>query len=116
MKTLEQIFDIIENYDINIAEYKENNILCGYELDTYTDAGVNEILFLDFRHEDKNPKKAWDFINEFHSYVQDYYIDDRIDIYRQDARYKNDFTLKESLNDFTKFHKKLKKILKEIKN
>lgn len=47
--TLENIFSLLEQADIFIYEYKENNKLCGYELNTYTGRGVNQILFLDFR-------------------------------------------------------------------
>jgi hypothetical protein len=114
MKTLEQIFDIIEHSDITFDDYEENNILCGYELNSYTDGGVNEILFLDFRDKNKDPKNPKDFIKEFESYINHYTIDERIDNNRQNERYKNDFTLKESLKDFTKFDKKLRRILKKI--
>lgn len=114
MKTLEDIFEIIEQADISIYGYTENGKLCGYELNTYTDAGTNEILFLDFRDEGKDAKNASDFIKEFESYINHYTIDDRIDSNRQGEHYRKCFTLKESLKDFTKFDKKLRKLLKKI--
>lgn len=70
MKTLNQIFDILENKDIKIDNYTEKNRLCGYELNTYTDGGVNQIIFLDFR-DGGNPKKASDFVNKFSNYIKD---------------------------------------------
>jgi len=114
MKTLKQIFDIIEESDITINDYLEDDNLCGYELNTYTDGGVNEIIFLDFRNEGQDPENVNDFIKEFESYIDDYSVDDKIDMYRQDSRYRNDFTISESLKDFTNFNKKLKKLLKKI--
>ena len=114
MKTLQEIFDIIEENDISIDDYKENNILCGYELNSYTNAGVNEILFLDFRHENKSATNVNDFVKEFEDYINSQSIDDRIDRNRESKDYKNAFTIQESLTDFTEFDKKLREILKEI--
>ena len=114
MKDIKQIIEIIEKNDISIHEYEENNILCGYELNTYTDAGVNEIIFLDFREENQDPKNVDDFIKEFKSYMKYYGIDERIEMNRQDPKYKEDFTLKQSLKDFSKWNKKIKKLIKEL--
>lgn len=116
MKTLKQIFDIIEEAEISIDDYFEEGKLCGYELNSYTQAGVNEILFLDFRKEHQNPTNVNDFIKEFKDYVNAQTIDERIDNNRQSEAYKRDFTLKESLTDFTNFDKKLRELLKEISN
>ena len=116
MKTLEQIFDIIEKHKISISEYKENGNLCGYELSTYTDGGVNEIIFLDFREEHQDPKNASDFIEEFESWLNCETIDEKIDIYRQDKSYRDAFTIKQSLKDFKNFDKNLRKLLKKLKN
>jgi hypothetical protein len=115
MKTLKQIFDIIENNEISIDNYTEDNKLCGYELDTYTSAGVNQTIFLDFRDKG-NPKKANDFIEKFTERINDIDIDDEIEMNRQDQRYKDNFTLRESLNDFEEWKKVLEEIINEIKN
>lgn len=115
MKTLKQIFDIIENNEISIDNYTEENKLCGYELNTYTKAGVNQIIFLDFRNSG-NPKKANDFIGKFSERIDDIDIDDEIEMNRQDQRYKDNFTLRESLNDFEDWKKGLEEIIKEIEN
>jgi len=114
MKTLQQIFDIIENNNISIYEYKENKKLCGYELSTYTDGGVNEIIFLDFRNEEQDPKNVNDFLKEFESWINCETIDEKIDRNRQDIRYKEDFTIKESLKDFKNFNKTLRSLFKKI--
>ena len=115
MKTLNQIFDILENNDISIDKYTEENKLCGYELNTYTKGGVNQIIFLDFRDKG-NAKKAADVIEELTSYINDIDIDDEIELNRQDKQYKANFTLRESLNDFEDWKKGLEEIIKEIKN
>ena len=39
---------------------------------------------------------------------------EEIDLYRQDKRYKNDFTIRESLEDFEKYHDRLKDLSKNF--
>ena len=65
MNTIKEIIEHLEQLNIQVYKYEEANKLCGYELNTYTDAGVNEIIFLDFREENQDPKNADDFIKEF---------------------------------------------------
>jgi hypothetical protein len=115
MKTLKQIFDIIENNEISIDRYTEENKLCGYELNTYTKGGVNQIIFLDFRDKG-NAKKANDFIEKFTERINDIDIDDEIEMNRQDQRYKDNFSFRESLEDFEEWKKVLEEIIKEILN
>lgn len=113
MEKLEQIFDILENNDISIYNYTEENKLCGYELNTYTKGGVNQIIFLDFR-DNGNPENTDDFIEKFSERIKDIDIDDEIEINRQDKSYKANFTLRESLNDFEEWKKELENIVKQI--
>jgi hypothetical protein len=114
MKKLKKLIDILEKNDISINDYHEENILCGYELNTYTDGGVNEILFLDFRDNNLDPRNPFDFANEFLSKIDSESIDDRIDRNRLNEKYKADFTISKSLKDFKKFDKKLRKIAKKM--
>ena len=39
--------------------------------------------------------------------VDNFSVDDEIDMYRQDANYKRNFTISQSLEDFTEYQKKL---------
>lgn len=100
MKALKQILEHLQELGIGYYEYREDDILCGYELDTYTDAGVNMIIFLDFRDTDLNPKNPNDFLKVFKERIESIDIDEEIELHRQDKRYCNDFTIKESLKDF----------------
>lgn len=114
MKTLEQIFDIIEGKEISIDNYTEDEKLCGYELNTYTAGGVNEIIFLDFRNSEFEPTNVDDFITVINERINDIDIDDEIENYRQDKRYRQAFTLSQSLEDFTDWKNGLDKMLEEI--
>lgn len=111
---MKKIFAIIAAAGISTFEYKEKNKLCGYELNTYTDGGVNQIVFIDFRNKDENPKKAEDFKKLFLQYVKDIDIDDEIEINRQNKAYRDAFTLRESLNDFEAWKEKLLKLAQSL--
>jgi len=113
-KTLKQILDTIESKKFSFYNYEENGKLCGYELNTYTAGGVNQIIFLDFRNEEKDVENVNEFIEEFNSYVNNIDIDEEIELNRQNKNYKDNFTLRQSLNDFEQWKSELKEIAKEI--
>jgi hypothetical protein len=114
MITIEKIISKIEKKGIEVNPYTENEVLCGYELNTYTDGGVNEIIFLDFRDNEKSAHNVNDFIEEFTDYMNYLSIDERIELNRQNVDYKRDFTLKQSIKDFTKWEKSLNKLIKKL--
>ena len=116
MKTLNQIIDIIENKGISIDEYKEENKLCGYELDTYTSGGVNQIIFLDFRYSELSADNAGDFLKVLNDRIKSIDTDEEIEINRQNQNYKDNFTLRQSLDDFEAWKEELQSIYKECTN
>jgi hypothetical protein len=77
----------LENANIQVHEYKEKNKLCGYELNTYTDCGVNQIVFVDFRDTEMNPKSGKDFLELYNERVKDIDIEEEIGYLRQDKSY-----------------------------
>jgi hypothetical protein len=103
MKKIQPLID-------RLNEYKENNKLCGYELNTYTDCGVNQIVFLDFRDTKFNPKNPKDFLLVYHNRINSIDIDEEIEMNRQNEAYKRDFTLSQSINDFTDWKNGLHKV------
>ena len=115
-KTLQQVLDIIEAKGISIYNYEENGKLCGYELNTYTAGGVNEIIFLDFRNEEQDAENVNDFIKEFNSYINNIDTDYKIELNRHDQNYKDNFTLRQSLDDFEKWKAELEEIAEDLKN
>lgn len=104
---MKDIFNKIEEAGISIDKYKENGKLCGYELNTYTDKGLNQILFIDFRDTNKNPKSKKDFLELFKDRVNSIDIDEEIEINRQNIDYKNTFTIRESLLDLEEWYNDL---------
>lgn len=80
-----------------------------YELETWTDDGVNMIITL---HKDHHDPAALE--DQFKQYVHDFIVGDEIRSHRQDASCKQDFTMHESVQDFEAFHNRLKEIQKDI--
>ena len=70
--------------------YEDNDC---YALEDWTTGGVNMYIFLDKVIDCSATQQFIDFIDNFD-------IDEEIEIHRQCDSYKNNFTLRQSLNDF----------------
>jgi len=115
MKNINQIIEKLNECNISVDTYKEENKLCGYELNTYTDAGVNQILFIDFRDTDKNPKNAKHFIELFNERVNDIDIDEEIKCLIEDKRYMQEIGLTVGVQDLKDWKANLQNIFTESK-
>ena len=117
---MEKIFEILEKAGITYDEYTENGRLCGYELNTYTPGGVNMIVFLDFRDGEREmfseakPITAEDFVREFADYMLDFDIDETIDLHRENKQYKEDFTVRDSVEDFEAWVQQMESLCSEM--
>lgn len=111
---MENIIDKIETAEISIHEYKENGVLCGYELNTYTKGGLNQIVFVDFRQTNKDPNNPDDFKELFLERVKSIDVDEEIELNRQDKGYREAFTLTQALKDVKRWKKDLKKLAKSL--
>ena len=98
-KKLEKFF---KEEGFNVYLFEGDKEQCA-EIEKWTDGGVDMIIWL-------NPFTA----DEFKNYVNNFDIDEEIDFHRQDQRYKNDFTITESLEDFTNFHKGLEEVAEKL--
>lgn len=100
----EQVRKIFEEAGFDISNCDD-----GYELEDWTNGGVDMIIEL------KRGQEKEDFIN----YVENFDIDEEIDLYRQDKRYCDAFTCRESVEDFEKWEEMIKavkeRLLKEAK-
>lgn len=98
MKTIELVC-FFEKNGFGVYEFEQDKQKCA-ELEMWTDGGVDMIITL-------MPFSKATFIE----YVNGFNIDDEITNYRQDKKYCDAFTIKESVEDFTAFHEKLKGIV-----
>jgi len=97
-----QLQDFFEENEFNVHLTKQDNVQCA-EIRSRTDRGVDMIIWLE-------PFTA----NEFKSYVNYFDVNETIDLHRTDRHYKNDFTISQSLKDFTDFHNHLKEVASKL--
>lgn len=98
----EEFFELFFNV-YNEVDFGNNEK--GFELEMRTDGGVDMLIYIE---QANAPTK-------FVEYVNDFDVDDTIDSYRVDSKYKKEFTIKESLKDFGDFKKWLNQITAIIK-
>jgi len=110
MKTINEIIERLENLNITVYKYKEGKKLCGYELNTYTNAGVNQIVFIDFRDSEMNPKNPKHFIELFNERVNDIDIDEELRLHLEDVRYRNEIGAVIGATDFKEWKENLQNI------
>jgi len=102
--TTTKLKKFFEEHEYNVELFKQDNQQCA-EIESWTDGGVDMIITL-------QPFS----IEEFIKYVNDFNIDEEIDLYRQDKSYKTSFTISESVADFTKYLEELKSVVTELEN
>lgn len=77
---------LLELFNINESAYE-------LELESWTNGGVNMLISID-KNSDNN------LLEQLERFVENFDIDEEIDIHREDANYKRNFTIRESINDF----------------
>ena len=110
---MEKIINKLEE-SFSVEKYFEKSVLCGYELNTYTDAGVNQIIFLDFRDTDLNPENEGDFKKVFKDRIESIDIEEEIVSNRYSDSYKANFSLRNSLEDFEAWKEELLNLVSKI--
>jgi 2-succinyl-5-enolpyruvyl-6-hydroxy-3-cyclohexene-1-carboxylate synthase len=100
--TTTELQDFFEKEDFQVHLFEQDNEQCA-EVEKWTDGGVDMIFEL-------MPFVEKEFIKR----VENFDVDEEIDFYRECQDYKKDFTVSESLKDFTNFHKDLKKTAKKL--
>ena len=101
--TTDQLTDFFEENDFNVYQFEQDGQQCA-ELEKWTSGGVDMIATLiPFTKE------------KFISYVNDFDVDEEIEVNRQDKAYKATFSISQSLADFTEFHDMLKEVVEKLK-
>lgn len=77
---------LLELFNINESAYE-------LELESWTNGGVNMFISID-KNSDNN------LLEQLERFVENFDIDEEIDIHRQDTDYRRNFTIRESINDF----------------
>lgn len=97
----ENFLKSIENY---FGVFVSNNDI---ELETWTQGGVNMFVYLSLDSKEN-------LLEQFEEYVRDFDVDEQIDLHRQDERYKDSFSIRESLNDFESYEEWLNGIVNNL--
>lgn len=87
----------------NISE--DDNII---ELESWTDGGVDMLISLDKRSYD-------DIIQALKFYVDNFDIDEEIELYREGKEYKEHFTIRQSLEDFEDYINSINDVINDLK-
>ena len=98
----EKLQDFFEEEDFNVHLFEQDGEQCA-EVEKWTDGGVDMILTL-------MPFTKESFIER----VNNFDIDEEIELHRQGQDYKNAFTIRQSLDDFTNFHNDLKEVVSKL--
>ena len=100
--TTKKLKKFFEDNNFSVYLFKQDGKQCA-EIESFTDGGVDMIITLQT------------FIKEeFFDYVDDFDVDELIDLHRQDKSYRANFTISQSLKDFTDFHNNLKEIVSKL--
>lgn len=100
MRIIKNEREILENY-FAILENES-----GYELETWTNEGVDMIITIE--------KNGDTLLEQLKEYIDNFDIDSEIDMYRENEEYRNNFTIKESLEDFESYISYVKDLIKEL--
>lgn len=95
---IQEFFELFFSH-VNVSKFANGQ---GLEMETWTDGDVNMIVWLE--NEDN-------LLEDFKEFVENFDIDSEIELHREDKRYQDAFSLRESLNDFEDYAKWLKKIV-----
>lgn len=105
-KIKNKIVETLENFNFSVTYFGQNGVDFGFEMETWTDGGVNMIHnimfdnFMDLFDIDK-------ISEELYELYQNFSVDEEIDLYRQGEDYKQHFTIRDSLEDFEDYEKRL---------
>lgn len=100
--TTKQLQDFFEERGYQVHLFEQDGKQCA-EVESWTDGGVDMIINL-------MPFNKKEFIK----YVDDFDIDDEIELHRQDKNYCKVFTISLSLEDFTNYHNVLKEVSEQL--
>ena len=86
------------NFNVSTTNYSNGKYLT---LEAWTDGGVDMIIELDYKK---------DIIEGLNEYIENFDIDDEIDLYRESKEYREAFRITESVKDFTEWINRIKTI------
>ena len=94
--------------ELQLEQFNINESAYGLELESCTDGGVNMLIGID-------KDSDYDLLTQLEQFVENFDIDEEIDIQRQDAYYRRKFTIKESIRDFENWVDYIEECISKLK-
>lgn len=111
---LDNIIKTIEAFNYNVHLIYENGMISGMEIEAWTNGGVDMIHTFYFCDDYQDLYDKENVKKQLQEIADNFSIDDEIDVYRQDKDYKSNFSISQSLEDFTEYQKKLEDLAKSF--
>lgn len=113
---LNNIIETLESFGFDVNVLSENGMDNGLEIEMWTNGGVDMIHTIYFFENYQDLYNVEKVDKEIQSLYENFSIDDEIDIYRQNESYKQHFTIRDSLEDFENYDKKLEELSENFLN
>lgn len=97
---------LLEEHGFIYHRVNEDGKCVGVEFEGHTELGVNMVHFVDGRDADLT-QEDW-YYHELQDIYENFDVDEEIDLHREGEDYKKQFSIRESLEDFEKWEKRLK--------
>lgn len=112
---ISRIIELAEEHGFIFDEYEVNGIVCGYEVESWTDNGVNMLHFIDCR-KDSHPAglNAENVLEELKEIAAFFSVDREIDLHRLDDHFRMAFSIRQALNDFDNYEKRLTEFVRAV--
>lgn len=107
-----KIVEAIETCGFSVSLYEEKGVICGAEIEAWTDGGVDMIHFIDLRGKDINNPDEWK--EEIGAITAGFDVDEEIDVHRQGKDYCSAFTCRQSVEDFEAWDIKLRALAEAV--
>lgn len=108
-------FRVILDYGYSIEPYtEEGRGECGFELENWTDGGVDMPIVMDLRLCRSNPYDPADILMVLQNFAENFDIDDEIKVHREGKDYKMVFSISESVEDFTDWLEGFEKMVNAV--
>lgn len=106
MKITDKQMEILEKYfGVDKTEYANGNFLT---LEQWTNGGVDMIIEIEM-------EEGKDLITELERYIDNFDIDDEIELYRENKDYRANFTIRQSVEDFEEWETYIRNCIKDLK-
>lgn len=111
--TIDMLLNMLDKHDFGVHEYKERGVLCGYEMESWTDLGVNMLHFIDCRnYEDGLTVK--NTIDQLLQINAAFDVDDEIYELMENLEARQRFSYREVVHDMEAYERKLREMVANV--